>query len=105
MSYNRAQERSLALQITFEAYVNSYDSATLEARAFESDEFEIENAEFALEISKGVIDKKEKLTNIINKFMTSRKLNRQNKVVQVCLLLGTYEIMTDTAPKNVIINE
>jgi transcription termination factor NusB len=23
----------------------------------------------------------------------------------VCLLLGTYEIMTDTAPKNVIINE
>ncbi len=100
----RTKERVTAMELVYQSLVNNQSIDEIEKVAFESEIYNIENT-YSKEILIGTLGKKDKLVKIIDIFMNKRAFQTQNKVIQACLLIGTYEIMSTDTANIVIINE
>ncbi len=100
----RNEAREIALRIIYK--INIFDDAHVyyDVDDLIKEEYEIEN-DFINSLVNGIIEKKEKLTNLINKYMSGWALNRLNKVDQALFLLSVYELKYTETPSIVSINE
>lgn len=69
-----------------------------------NNEVEVEN-EFVNDTCKGIIENKDKIFILADKYLKDWKINRLNKVDQAILSLGIYELMYTDTPSVVCINE
>ena len=100
----RNEVREIALRIIYK--INIFDAARVyyDVNDLIKEEYEVEN-EFINSLVNGVIEKKDELTTLVNKYMTDWTLNRLNKVDQAFFLLASYELKYENTPSIVSINE
>ena len=100
----RNEVREIALRIIYK--INIFDAAKLyyDVDDLIKEEYEVEN-EFVNSLVNGVIEKKDELTNLVNKYMSDWTLDRLNKVDQALFLLSSYELKYLDTPSIVSINE
>ena len=63
------------------------------------------SSEFVKNIVNGVLNKREKLDSIANKYLTDWTIDRLDNLGAIILRMGIYEIMYTDTPKIVVINE
>ena len=68
------------------------------------EQIEVEN-DFVNDTCKGIIEKKNDLYKLANKYLKDWKMDRLNKVDQAIICLGVYELMYTDTPSVVCINE
>ena len=100
----RNEVREIALHIIYK--INIFDAAKLyyDVDDLIKEEYEVEN-EFVNSLVNGVIEKKDELTSLVNKYMSDWTLDRLNKVDQALFLLSSYELKYLDTPSIVSINE
>ena len=100
----RNEVREIALRIIYK--INIFDAAKLyyDVDDLIKEEYEVEN-EFVNSLVNGVIEKKDELTSLVNKYMSDWTLDRLNKVDQALFLLSSYELKYLDTPSIVSINE
>ena len=100
----RNEVREIALRIIYK--INIFDAARVyyDVSDLIKEEYEVEN-EFVNSLVNGVIEKKDELTDLVNKYMSDWALNRLNKVDQALFLLSSYELKYLDTPSIVSINE
>ena len=100
----RNEVREIALRIIYK--INIFDAAKLyyDVDDLIKEEYEVEN-EFVNSLINGVIEKKDELTSLVNKYMSDWTLDRLNKVDQALFLLSSYELKYLDTPSIVSINE
>jgi len=83
-----------------------YDEAKIEYNLEDiiKEQLEIDNS-FVTDSVKGIIDNKNKLEELANKYLKDWTLDRLSKVDQAILLLGIYELIYTDTPSVVSINE
>ena len=100
----RNEVREIALRIIYK--INIFEAANVyyDINDLIKEEYEVEN-DFVNSLVNGVIEKKDELTTLVNKYMTDWTLNRLNKVDQALFLLASYELKYEKTPSIVSINE
>ena len=100
----RNEVREIALRIIYK--INIFDDANVyyDVDDLIKEEYEVEN-DFVNSLVNGVIEKREELTNLVNKYMSDWSLNRLNKVDEALFLLSSYELKYLDTPSIVSINE
>ena len=97
---NRSELREIIMKVIYQTLL--LDEYNLEELIKE--QIEVEN-DFVNDTCKGIIDKKNDLYKLANKYLKDWKMERLNKVDQSIIFLGVYELMYTDTPSVVCINE
>ena len=101
---NRSELREIIMKVIYQ--VNILEEAKLEYDLGDliKEQLEVKN-EFVNESVDGIIEHKEEIYKLANKYLTNWTIDRLNKVDQAILALGIYELMYTETPSVVAINE
>ena len=101
---NRSEYREIIMKVLYQ--ISIYDEAKIEydINNITHDLLEVENS-FVDETINGIINNKNKIIKLANKYLNNWTIDRLNKVDQSILLIGIYELMYTNTPSVVSINE
>jgi N utilization substance protein B len=101
---NRSELREIIMKIVYQ--INLLEEANLEYDLNEliKEQLEVEN-EFINESIAGILEHKDKINSLANKYLKDWTMDRLNKVDQAIISLGIYELMYTETPSIVAINE
>ena len=101
---NRSELREIIMKVIYQ--VNILEEAKLEYDLSDliKEQLEVKN-EFVNTSVDGIIEQKEEIYKLANKYLTNWTIDRLNKVDQAILALGIYELMYTETPSVVAINE
>ena len=101
---NRSELRKVIMTVLYQ--INVYEANKMEYKIENviKECLEIEN-DFVNEVVYGVIEKKEEIDEIANKYLTGWKISRLGNTDQAILRMGIYELLYTKTPEVVAINE
>ena len=101
---NRSELREIIMKIVYQ--INLLEEANLEYDLNDliKEQLEVEN-EFINESIAGILEHKDKINSLANKYLKDWTMDRLNKVDQAIISLGIYELMYTETPSIVAINE
>ena len=101
---NRSELREIIMKVIYQ--VNLLDEAKLDydIETLIKEQLEIKN-DFVEDCVNGIIQNKEKIYELANKYLSDWTMDRLNKVDQAIIALGIYELMYTDIPSIVAINE
>ena len=101
---NRSELRKKIMTILYQ--INVYETNKMEYKIENviKECLEIEN-EFVNEVVYGVIEKKNEIDEIANKYLNGWKISRLGNTDQAILRMGIYELLYTKTPEVVAINE
>ena len=101
---NRSELREIIMKIVYQ--INLLEEANLEYDLNEliKEQLEVEN-DFINESVNGILEHREKINSLANKYLKEWTMDRLNKVDQAIISLGIYELMYTDTPSIVSINE
>ena len=101
---NRSELRKVIMTVLYQ--INVYETNKMEYKIENviKECLEIEN-EFVNEVVYGVIEKKNEIDEIANKYLNGWKISRLGNTDQAILRMGIYELMYTDTPDVVAINE
>ncbi len=96
----RSELREIIMKVIYQTLLlEEYDLEELI-----KEQIEIEN-EFVNDTCKGILDHKDEIYKLANKYLVDWTMDRLNKVDQAIICLGIYELMYTDTPAVVCINE
>ena len=101
----RREARAIALQTLFEVDCTGHNHEEILGRLLEISSLPEEMANFTSELASKVLENKERIDDIIQKFAPAWPLEQMARVDKNILRLGIYEILFNTVPVKVAINE
>ena len=101
---NRNEARSVIMTILYQVFM--YQNSKIEYNLDEilKDNLEIDN-DFVKETVTGVLDNKENIVNIANKYLKDWTFDRLGLTDRAILSMGIYELLYTNTPEVVAINE
>lgn len=101
---NRSELRKVIMTVLYQ--INVYETNKMEYKIENviKECLEIEN-EFVNEVVYGVIEKKNEIDEIANKYLNGWKISRLGNTDQAILRMGIYELLYTKTPEVVAINE
>ena len=104
MSVSRSElrEKIMTILYQYEMYNKSKYDYNLEDVIKENIDI---SSEFVKDIVNGVLEKRNELDRIANKYLTDWTIDRLDNLGAIILRMGIYEIMYTDTPKIVVINE
>lgn len=101
---NRNEARSVIMTILYQVFM--YQNSKIEYNLDEviKDNLEIDN-DFVKETVTGVLDNKENIVNIANKYLKDWTFGRLGLTDRAILSMGIYELLYTNTPEVVAINE
>ena len=101
---NRSELREIIMKVLYQ--IDIYNDASVDYKIEDviSEQLEIENS-FVNETIDGILENKDKIYKLANKYLKDWKMDRLNKVDQAILSIGIYELMYTDTPSVVSINE
>lgn len=101
---NRSELRKVIMTVLYQ--INVYETNKMEYKIENviKECLEIEN-EFINEVVYGVIEKKNEIDEIANKYLNGWKISRLGNTDQAILRMGIYELLYTKTPEVVAINE
>lgn len=101
---NRSELREVMMKILYQIFILEESSIEFDIDSLKKEQLEVEN-EFVNEVVDGILEKREDIYDMANKYLTSWPMNRLNKVDQAILCIGIYELQYTETPSVVAINE
>lgn len=101
---NRSELRKLIMTILYQINVYDKNKMQYEIEDIIREVSPIEN-EFVKNIVYGVLEKKEEIDSLANKYMSNWTIDRLGNTDQAILRMGIYELMYTETPDVVAINE
>ena len=101
---NRNEARSVIMTILYQVFM--YQNSKIEYNLDDviKDNLEIDN-DFVKETVAGVLDNKENIVNIANKYLKDWTFDRKGLTDRAILSMGIYELLYTNTPEVVAINE
>lgn len=101
---NRSELREVIMKVLYQ--IDMFNEAKVEFDLNEliKEQLEVENS-FVNDSINGILEHREEITKLANKYLNEWSLDRLNKVDQAILSLGIYELMYTDTPSVVSINE
>lgn len=101
---NRSELREVIMKVIYQ--VNLLEEAKLEYDLYDliKEQIEVQN-DFVNSTVDGILEHKEELYKLANKYLNKWTMDRLNKVDQAIITLGIYELLYTETPSVVAINE
>ncbi|MBQ7140616.1 MAG: transcription antitermination factor NusB [Bacilli bacterium] len=104
MKVSRSELREKIMTILYQIFMYQTNKMEFDLDNVIEEQVPIKN-NFVNEIVNGVLDRKEELFNITNKYLTDWTIERLSKIDQAILSIGIYELLYTDTPEIVCINE
>ena len=101
---NRSELREIIMKVIYQVKILEEAKLEYDLSDLIKEQLEVKN-EFVNETVDGIIEHKEEINKLANKYLTNWTIDRLNKVDQAILSLGIYELMHTETPSVVAINE
>ena len=101
---NRSELREVIITIIYQIVIFEDAKISYDLDELIKEQLEIENS-FVSDSVRGILDNKDRLEDLANKYLKDWTLDRLSKVDQAIILLGIYELMYTDTPSVVSINE
>ena len=101
---NRSELREVIMKVIYQINLLSETDLDYDVEKLIKEQLEIQN-DFVDESVNGIIEHKEKIYELANKYLNDWTMDRLNKVDQAIIALGIYELMYTEVPSVVAINE
>ena len=100
----RHEQRYKAMTILYQAFLYNNNNINYNIEDIINEQME-EKSKFVNNLVMGVLDNKEELDNIANKYLDNWEINRLGFTDQAILRIGIYEIMNTDTPDVTCIDE
>lgn len=104
MKLNRTEAREKVMIILYQIDLYVKDNIPYDLESVFHENLEIDN-KYVRDIVNGVLENKDSIDKIINKYLENWDLERLGKTDRAILRLSTYEMLYYNTPKVVVINE
>lgn len=101
---NRSELREIIMKVIYQVSIYDNTNLSYEVKDLIKEQLDIEN-EYVDEMIVGILNKKDELYTLANKYLVDWKMERLNKVDQVIICIGIYELIYTETPAIVAINE
>ncbi len=101
---NRSELREVIVKVIYQTIILEEAKLEYDVNDLIKEQLEVQN-EFVDSCVNGILENKNTLIKLANKYLTSWTIDRLNKVDQAILLLGIYELKYTETPSVVAINE
>lgn len=101
---NRSEARVIIMTILYQIFLYQNNNINYELNEVINDNLQINN-DFVKKIVSGVVNNKQKLEEIANKYLKDWTINRLGLTDQAILEIGIYELLYTDTPSIVAINE
>ena len=101
---NRSELREVIMKVLYQ--ISMFDEAKVSYNLNDliKEQLEVENS-FVNDSINGILENKDKIYSLANKYLNDWSVDRLNKVDQAIISLGIYELMYTDTPSVVSINE
>ncbi len=104
MKYSRSELREKIMTILYQIFMYENNKINYDINEIIKEQIEIEN-DFVINTVRGVLDNKDKIFDIANKYLIDWSINRLGKIDQAIICIGIYELLYTDTPSIVCINE
>lgn len=101
---NRSELREIIMKVLYQVLIYENTNLSYNMDDLIKEQIDIEN-EYVNAMVEGITKNRESLINLANKYLVDWKMNRLNKVDQVIICIGIYELIYTETPAIVAINE
>lgn len=101
---NRSELREIIMKVLYQVFILEESSIEFDVNSLIKEQLEVEN-EFVTNSINKIIEEKETIYELANKYLESWPMDRLNKVDQAIVSLGIYELKYTETPPIVAINE
>ena len=101
---NRSELREVIVKVIYQTIILEEAKLEYNVNDLIKEQLEVQN-EFVDSCVHGILENKNTLSSLANKYLSDWTLDRLNKVDQAILLLGIYELKYTETPSVVAINE
>lgn len=101
---NRSELREVVVKVIYQTIILEEAKLEYDVNDLIKEQLEVQN-EFVDSCVNGILENKNTLIKLADKYLTSWTIDRLNKVDQAILLLGIYELKYTKTPSVVAINE
>ncbi len=101
---NRNEARIVIMTILYQIFMYQTSKIKYDVNEVIKDNLQIDN-DFVKEMVNGVIENKEKIDEVANKYLKDWKMSRLGLTDQAILSMGIYELLYTDTPEVVAINE
>ena len=101
---NRSELREVIMKVLYQIDMFNEANVEFDLNDLIKEQLEVENS-FVNDSINGILEHREEITKLANKYLNEWSLDRLNKVDQAILSLGIYELMYTDTPSVVSINE
>ncbi|MCI7702412.1 MAG: transcription antitermination factor NusB [Tenericutes bacterium] len=101
---NRSELREVVVKVIYQTIILEEAKLEYDVNDLIKEQLEVQN-EFVDSCVNGILENKNTLIKLADKYLTSWTIDRLNKVDQAILLLGIYELKYTETPSVVAINE
>ncbi len=101
---NRSELREIIMKVLYQFFILEESSIEFDTSALIKEQLEVEN-NFVNDSIEGILQKRNEIYKLANKYLESWPMDRLNKVDQAILCLGIYELKYTDTPPVVAINE
>ena len=101
---NRSELREIIMKVLYQVLIYENTNLSYNMDDLIKEQLDIEN-EYVNAMVEGINKNRDKLINLANKYLVDWKMSRLNKVDQVIICIGIYELIYTETPAIVAINE
>lgn len=101
---NRSELREIIMKVLYQVFILKESSIEFDISSLIREQLEVEN-EFVVTAIHTILEKKDEIYELANRYLDSWPMDRLNKVDQAILALGIYELRYTETPPVVAINE
>ena len=101
---NRSELREIIMKVLYQVFILKESSIDFDIDSLIKEQLEIEN-EFVTTSISTILENKNEIYDLANRYLESWPMDRLNKVDQAILALGIYELKYTETPPVVAINE
>ena len=101
---NRSESRIAIMTILYQVFMYQNNNISYDINKVVKDNVKTDN-DFIIDIVNGVLEKKEELYDISNKYLKGWTISRLGLPDQAILCMGIYELLYTSTPHAIVINE
>lgn len=101
---NRSELREVIMKVIYQVLIYDNTNLSYDVKDLIKEQLDVEN-DYVDAMVAGILEKKEELYQLANKYLVDWKMERLNKVDQVIICIGIYELIHTETPAIVAINE
>jgi len=101
---NRSELREIIMKVIYQVFIYESTNLSYQVNDLIAEQLDVSN-DYVTSMVDGILEKKKELFALANQYLVDWKIERLNKVDQVIMCIGIYELIFTETPAIVAINE